>query len=243
LEKDIAEVTQCSNLPVRSAYPKTDGLELTGTLSVCSLQTLKALYKDLFKRDLYVAATHEIEFSTLEFVVSNKRVSLHGAVWIDGHFAAEAAITLGTEGIHINGSVSSFKFGDVEIKNPALSITIRDGFNFQLSGRVQVQSHTFDVSIYVAKSSVKDLEYTVYGSYQGEFYLRNVVRALEGSFLDVSLKEVAVCFSNMDSPTISVAENLLRYPIKKGAYQEFEMTFVCFLTHLQVSRSTLKQPR
>ncbi|KAF5964578.1 hypothetical protein FBULB1_12705 [Fusarium bulbicola] len=142
--------------------------ELVGIMESCSLDTLETIYRDLTGRAIDITTNHKVEFSSLLFKVSNKGIILSGAVEIDEHTSADATITIGAHGIHISGSVSSFTVGDVEIINPAISVTILNGFNFQLSGRVKfADDHTFDVSVYVDKSSGESIEYTVYGAYRG----------------------------------------------------------------------------
>ena len=91
----------------------------------------------------------------------------------------------------------------------------------QLAATVVVeQKHKFDVSLYLNKNSGEQLEYTVYGAYQGDFQLRNLLGALEGTFLDVSLQEVAICASNMEKPEAQISQKLLAYDIKKGMFIE-----------------------
>ncbi|KAF5618853.1 uncharacterized protein FTJAE_12120 [Fusarium tjaetaba] len=218
---------------LRGVYSK-ENKELVGVLENCSLDTLKTIYKDLTGRAIDITTDHKVEFSSLLFKVSNQGIVLHGAVEIDEHTSADATIIIGAQGIYISGSVSGFTVGDVEIIDPAISITILDGFNFQLSGRVKfTEEHTFDVSVYVNKSSGETIEYTVYGAYTGEFHTRNVLSVLKDTFLDVSLEQVAICFSNMENPQINIKENACQYPIRRG------LQLYATTTHLKQVRDVL----
>jgi hypothetical protein len=202
----------------------TDNLELSGFLYDCSLDTIKDLYKEIFKSTLDISTEHEIVFTELSFVLSSQEgITLCGAVSVDGHEAAEAPISISSSGIQITGSISEFSILDVKVEKPSLDLSISKttGFSIQLSGRVSVEKHKFDVSVYLHKQSGHDLEYTVFGCYQGEFYLHYLCDAIKDSPLkDVYLKSVAVCFSNMDKPKLAIKENVMGYKIKRGMYED-----------------------
>jgi hypothetical protein len=190
-------------------------------LGNCTLETLQQLYEEIFKTRVETKTSHEITFSMLSIVVSTQNgVTLQGAVTVDGHTSATAVIALTTSGIHISGSIESFDVTDqVRLEFAALDLAITSSsFDVQLSGQISVShKHSVSVSVYLDKSRER-LEYAVYGSYQGDLHLRDLIEDVEGSFLDIGLQKIAVCASNMEEPKIHVKENILAYPIKQGSF-------------------------
>lgn len=181
---------------------------------------LQHLYEDIFHTTISTATEHSITFSTLSFLVSKSSgITLSGAVTVNGHTAAQATIALSTAGIHITGSVEAVVIpgGLVTVESAELDLAIgRDNFLVKLAGSVTVHELHFDVSVYLTKTSGSALEYTIYGAYKGDLYLRNIVHGLKDSFLDVSLQKVAVVVSNMDTPLVEIKENVFAYEVKKG---------------------------
>lgn len=181
---------------------------------------LQHLYEDIFHTTINTATEHTITFSTLSFLVSKSSgITLSGAVTVNGHTSAEATITLSTAGIRITGAIEAVVIpgGLVTVESAKLDLAIgRDSFLVKLAGSVTVQDLHFDVSVYFTKTSGNALEYTVYGAYKGDLYLRNIVSGLKDSFLDVSLQKVAVVISNMDTPLVEITENVFAYEVKKG---------------------------
>lgn len=181
---------------------------------------LQHLYEDIFNTTIATKTEHTIVFSTLSFLISKSSgITLSGAVTIDGHTSAEATIELSTAGIHITGSVESVIIpgGHVTVESASLDLTIsREEFIVKLAGCVTVNEMTFEVALYLNKTSGSDLEYTLYGRYQGNLYLRNIVRSFEGTFMDVSLQKVALIVSNMKTPVVEMKENVFAYPVTKG---------------------------
>ena len=190
----------------------------------CTLETLRQIYEDIFNTNVATNTNHEILFSALEFMVSTRDgLILRGAVTVDGHTSANASIALSSGGIHITGDVEDLSIEYLpNIEHASLNINInKEAVCVQLAATVVVeQKHKFDVSLYLNKNSGGQLEYTVYGAYQGDFQLRNLLGALEGTFLDVSLQEVAICASNMEKPEAQISQKLLAYDIKKGTLYE-----------------------
>ena len=148
---------------------------------------------------------------------------LRGAVTVDGHTSANASIALSSKGIHITGDVQNLRIEYLpDIERASLDINInKEAIFVQLAATVVVErKHKFGVNLYLNKNSGEQLEYTVYGAYQGDFQLRNLLEALEGTFLDVSLQEVAICASNMETPQAQISQKLLAYDIKRGMFIE-----------------------
>lgn len=183
---------------------------------------LQHLYEDIFHTTIITTTEHTITFSALSFLVSKTTgITLSGAVTVNGHTEAEATITLSTAGIHITGAVGAVTIpgGMVTVESALLDVTIgRESFTVKMAGRVTVHELHFEVTVYLNKTGGSNLEYTLYGSYVGDMYLRNIVHGLKGTFLDVSLQRVAVIVSNMDTPVAEMNENVFAYPVKKGMF-------------------------
>lgn len=181
---------------------------------------LQHLYEDIFHTTISTATEHTITFSTLTFLVSKSSgITLSGAVTVNGHTSAEATIALGAAGIHITGSVEAFVIpgGLVTVESAKLDLAIgRDNFLVKLAGSVTVHELNFVVSVYLTKTSGSKLEYTIYGAYKGDLYLRNIIHGLKETFLDVSLQKVAIVVSNTDTPLVEMKENVFAYEVKKG---------------------------
>lgn len=204
---------------------------IAGHLGDCSLATLSELYEDIFDSTLDLSTEHDIVIDDLDIAISRDHgeasIELYGAVSVNGHRAAEATIALSAGNIEISGGIANFSVSGVDVEDAGLDIRIdSSGFLVKFSGRVRVtDKHVFDVSVYLHKHKGRELEYTVYGAYDGEFYLHSLCSALKPTFLgDVALKKVAVCVSNMDHPQVTVKENLLAFKIERGlqVYAEAE---------------------
>jgi hypothetical protein len=156
------------------------------------------------------------------------QLSLYGAVSVDGHEAAEAVIEIGGGCIAFEGNITKgFSVGNVDIHEPALAMNIYAskstetgrGFEVQFSGKITVtEKHHFDVAVYLSKPSGKAVEYAVYGAYDGEFYLHNLMSILKETDLlrSVRMRKLAVCVSNMENPGALVKSRPPGYDITTG---------------------------
>jgi hypothetical protein len=236
--------------PLILHFLRPDDFEVAGYLTDCDLDTLKQLYKQSFKTDIDVTTKHEIVLEELVLILSKSTgVTLYGKVSVNGHVAVEASIHLGDGAIAFEGAITGdITIGDVKIEDPALAISIYtssassgSGFEVCFSGGVSVtDKHHFDVLVYLTKRSGSDLEYTVYGAYNGAFYLHDLVDALKNTDLlrDVNMRKLAVCFSNMDSPAALIKTKPNEYIIGRGltVYAEIDLPAVSNL--LNVDKST-----
>lgn len=204
---------------------------LAGCLTNCSLTTLQDLFNQTFGSQIDVTTDHDIVLDSLVLLISKSastELFLHGTVSVDGHEAADAAITIGSGKISFEGSLTQgFSVGKVQILEPALAINIYtnktsengSGFDVEFTGGIIVaEEHHFDVGIYLSKTSEQSVEYAVYGRYDGDFYMHNLVPLLkETDFLcDVRMRELAVCVTNMDDPSRVIKATPPGYNIKRG---------------------------
>lgn len=194
--------------------------ELSGTLHNADLTMLQHLYEDIFHTTITCATEHTVTFSTLSFLISKTSgITLSGAVTVNGHTSAQATIALSTAGINITGSVGALVIpgGHVTVESASLDLTIsREKFIVKLAGCVTVDNMNFEVSLYLNKTSGDHLEYTLFGKFKGDLYLRDIVHSVAGSFLDISLQNVALIVSNMEKPVVEMTENVFAYPVVKG---------------------------
>ena len=205
-----------------------DDFEVAGYLTDCSLTTLKQLYNQIFKTDIDVTTDHSIVLDSLVLIVSkNSGISLYGKVSVDGHVAAEAGISIGGGSIDFAGYLTGdLPIGSIKIEEPALAVSIYTssggdgrGFEVQFSGTVAVtDKHRIDVLVYVKKRSDSSLEYTVYGSYEGQFYLHDLIDSLKSTELlrDVEMRNLAICVSNLDDPAAVIKTKPPGYHIGRG---------------------------
>lgn len=197
-----------------------DELRLACTLEKCTLKTLQDFYKKLFGTEVHIATDHEITFNQLSVEISTKTgLILKGSITIDNHSAETVSISLDKlNGITINGKLNGFTVADnVEILNPALNLTIGPTkLNLAISGKLIVKNHQFTVSVYLNKVRGKNLQYTVYGAYSGELFVHDVMDGARGTIIDVGLKDLAICVSNMDKPNVMVEDKVLSYTLQRG---------------------------
>ncbi|KPM37506.1 hypothetical protein AK830_g9050 [Neonectria ditissima] len=226
--------------------------EVSGYLTDCSLTTLKQLYNQTFGGDVDVTTEHDIVLSSLVLIVSKSttsQLSLYGAVSVDGHRAAQALIEIGAGCIGFEGYLEAgFSVGNVDVLEPALAVSVHTskstetsrGFEVQFSGRVIVaDKHSFDVAVYLSKTSGK-VEYTVYGAYDGEFYLHDLMGILKESDLlrDIRMRKLAVCVSNMRNPGLLVKSRPPGYDITTGLTVYAEVDLPVLEDVLGLKRST-----
>jgi hypothetical protein len=188
--------------------------------------------------------------SDLVLIVSKTTgVSLYGRVTVDGHVAAEASIFIGGGSIRFEGAITGeLSVGGVKVEDPALAISIYtnknsggSGFEVQFSGTVTVNDrHRFDVLVYLNKRSGKDIEYTLYGSYDGEFYLHNLMDSLKDSDLlrDVGMRRLAICASNIDDPGAMIKTKPPGYDIGRGLTIYAEVLLPAISGILNVNKGT-----
>jgi len=210
-----------------------DNFEVADYLDNCSLTTLKQLYNQTFGTDI------EIVLDSLVLIVSKKNgISLYGAVSVNKHSAAEASISIGGGCIEFEGSLTKgFSVGSVTIEQPELAVSIYTsssdgrGFEIQFSGKISItDKHRFNVLVHLSKMSGKDLEYTVYGAYDGAFYLHDLNSCFKNTDLlrDVAMRKLAVCVSNMENPAALIKTKPPGYDITRGLtlYSEVELPVI-----------------
>ncbi|XHF96738.1 hypothetical protein AWENTII_000356 [Aspergillus wentii] len=202
-------------------YYSRDMIEVCGVLYDCSLQKILDLYEDVFGTAITANTDHEISFSALCVRVyrgeDGSGLYLHGEVTVDGHTSADATISLSSEGITIGGAIESFAVCDVMIDSLSLDLSIgKHHFSVCFSGQVLVHKYAFAVSVFLDKSSGNALKYTVYGAASGGVELSRLFNGIEGSFLDLSIEQLAVCVSNQDTPTLGPAVTTRGETLKRG---------------------------
>lgn len=189
---------------------------------------------------------HNIVLDELVLIVSKSTgVSLYGKVSVDEHVAGEAGIHLGRGSIDFEGLITgNVSVGDIKIEEPALAFSIYTsntsagrGFYVKFSGVVSVtDKHRFDVLVYLNKRDGSDLEYTLYGSYDGAFYLHDLMDSLKNTDLlrDIGMRKLAICASNMDNPGAMIKTKPPGYTVGRGltVYAEIDLPAVSNLLNV-----------
>ncbi|KAM7219209.1 hypothetical protein V8F06_005378 [Rhypophila decipiens] len=243
-------IKEQATLMLRGQFAK-DNFEVAGYLEECNLTTLKQLYNQTFDAGIDVTTEHNVVISSMVLIVSKSSgVTLYGAVSVDGHEAAEAFVHIGAGAIEFEGSLTgSLSVGPVAIEQPSLAMAIYTsrhchggGFMVKFAGKVSISDkHKAEVFVYLERSKGKPLDYTVYGAYEGELCLHDLLSVLGETDLlrDVKMRRVAVCVSSADRPAAQIAGKPTSYSIGKGlaVYAEVSLPVVSKVLSVDESRS------
>lgn len=211
----------------------------------CNLETIQSLYNELFHKDIDLKSVndpknqHDIVLKDLMLVVSkSKGIALYGAVEVDKHSCASAAIVLSKEGLHIGGSIENIPIaGLTTVKKVMLDIEYKHGqkFSVKFAGSVTVGSKDLDVAIYFQKQDNK-IEYLAYVMYSGTLSLGELCKDIQGSPLDVELSNVQICVTNIENPSFDAIPKTYNDSIKQGKRILLQLAlFISRLTRLQAS--------
>jgi hypothetical protein len=234
-------------------YP-TDDFEVAGYLEECTLATLKQLYNQRFNGDIDIHTDHEITISSMVLIMSKSSgVTLYGAVSVHSHSAAEALIHIKPGTIEFEGNLSStISFGPVTVEQPRLAMAIHtsasaggSGFLVRFAGKVSISdTHKAEVLVYLERKTqdnTKQLDYTIYGLYEGDLCLHDLLSVLGDTDLlrDVKMRRIAVCASSVDSPVTQIAGKPSSYAIGKGLalYGEVSLPVVSTLLGVEENKS------
>jgi hypothetical protein len=170
---------------------------------------------------------NDIELSELELSIDPTGISLEGTLAVNGYQAAQATIAVDREGFSIIGTVSDVKFGDLTIKNPSLDVFIGGGLvqkasrrplQFAIKGTVDFKNIEIDVSVYMSKDDNNALLFTIYGEYNLAVSSGSLAPELQGSFLDLPMKQVALLAGNTNTGAPGFV-NKYGYPLIKGEHE------------------------
>lgn len=187
-----------------------------------TLQEVGKIFNQITGHDLDVF-DHDIVFNSLSLVISNSGVSLAGAITINGHSTAYGSIAIMQDGLHVSGGIGDVEFESIHIKRASFDVFISSSSNnsscarttkFGIAGEVSFSGIDLSVGLFTEQATGSELQWTIYGEVAGEMSIGILNPDLKGSFLDVSLKGLALVASNKENP--DGAYNKFRYPVRKG---------------------------
>lgn len=210
-----------TTLAISGSYSK-DEYSIAAYVGNLSLQEVGKIFNQITGHDLDVF-DHDIVFNSLSLVISNSGVSLAGAITINGHSTAYGSIAIMQDGLHISGGIGDVEFESIQIKRASFDVFVSSSSNnsscarttkFGIAGEVSFSGIDLSVGLFTEKASGSELQWTIYGEVAGDLSIGRLNPDLKGSFLDVSLKGLALIASNKENP--DGAYNKFRYPVRKG---------------------------
>jgi hypothetical protein len=164
---------------------------------------------------------NDIEFTDITLNISPVGITLEGELSIDGYTTVDGVATIDETGIDINGSIENVTMDSVTIQEASINffaprpeIKSRK-FGFAILGNVEFSGLQIEVSLYLETLADQSTKYTIYGEYDKEISTSNLAPALQGSFLDLPMKQVSFLAGNADSAASGFV-NQFGYPIIKG---------------------------
>lgn len=199
-----------------------DEYSIAAYLGNLNLQEVGKIFNQITGHDLDVF-DHDVVFNSLSLVISNSGVSLAGAITINGHSTAYGSIAIMQDGLQITGVIGDVEFESIQIKRASFDVFVSSSSNnsssarttkFGISGEVSFSGVDLSVGLFTEKATGSELQWTIYGEVAGDLSIGNLDPDLKGSFLDVSLKGLALIASNKEDP--DGPYNKFRYPVRKG---------------------------
>lgn len=189
----------------------------------CSIDDIRQFYSDLTGRELD-PFQHNVQFKDLILRIDTSSLSFSGELTIDGHRSIKATLRIHRDGISITGSVLDIHLGEIVVEQAELDIfigrpdpnTTSRGSGFEINGKVKFRDMDISVSLYTTFEENQPVMWTVYGELDAGLQLSALAPEVRGTFLDLSLRKVALIASNQDSPSGDF--NICNYPIRRGMY-------------------------
>ncbi|PON25175.1 hypothetical protein TGAM01_v205861 [Trichoderma gamsii] len=200
----------------------SDEYSIAAYLGNLNLQEVGKIFNQITGHDLDVF-DHDVVFNSLSLVISNSGVAFAGAITINGHSTAYGSIAIMQDGLQITGGIGDVEFESIQIKRASFDVFISSSSNnsssarttkFGISGEVSFSGIDLSVGLFTEKATGSELQWTIYGEVAGDLSIGNLDPDLKGSFLDVSLKGLALIASNKEDP--DGPYNKFRYPVRKG---------------------------
>lgn len=165
---------------------------------------------------------HDVQLKNLILRVATSGLSFSGQITIDGHSSLKATLKIHRDGISITGSLGDIKLREVTVEKAELDVfigriepnTTSRETGFEISGKVHFRDMVISVALYTTFEENQPIMWTVYGEIDADFRLNRLEPKVKGTFLDLSLRQVAFIVSNQDSPTGDF--NVFKYPIRRG---------------------------
>ncbi|KAK6346045.1 hypothetical protein TWF730_010378 [Orbilia blumenaviensis] len=218
--------------------------KLTAWLKNFTLDDLIYAVEKLFNVDLE-EPDFDVVFQDLQFELSSLTgIVLAGTVVVDGYTSTTARIAIGKAGISIFGAINNVHIGEVTITQAAINITIPLSASksaspnavarplpasFSISGNVTFGDLDISAGLFFSKSAAgstpgvgapgaSQKAWVVYGELKDKNGLKasKLMPALEGSFLNFSLRNIAFMASSGNAITPPGFLNTYNYAVTKG---------------------------
>jgi len=169
----------------------------------------------------------DIKFSDLSLSISPAGISLEGILSVDGYTSLDAKVTINESGFDINGAIDNVTMGDVTLLQA--SINFFAGHNgiaslargkkptgFAIMGTVNFgPAVQIAASLYLEKTGDGATKWTIYGEYDKTLSTGALSQTLQGTNLDLPMKNVTLLAGNADTAVAGFI-NQFAYPIIKG---------------------------
>ncbi|KAK6497748.1 hypothetical protein TWF481_012150 [Arthrobotrys musiformis] len=217
---------------------------LTAWLKGLTLADLIRAVENLFEVDLE-EPDFDLEFRDLQFQLSSLTgIVLAGTVVIDGYTSTSARIAISKAGISIFGAITNVHIGEVTLTQAAINITIPLSASksaspnavvrplpasFSISGNVKFGDLEISAGLFFSKSTpsstpapgaanTSDKAWIIYGEFKDKNGLKasKLMPALEGSFLNFSLRNIAFMASSGNAIAPPGFLNSYNYAVTKG---------------------------
>lgn len=174
---------------------------------------------------------NDIEFIDVTLDIRPAVVSLEGVLSIDGYTSLGGTVSINESGIGTNGAVDNVTMDDTTISQASINLYaerkgLSAGFRkprpigFAIMGTVEFSGLEIAVSLYLEKMVDGSTKWTVYGDYEKQISMSALAPALQGSFLDLPVRQVSLLAGNADSAAAGFI-NQFNYPIIKGKKDDF----------------------
>ncbi|KAF5630147.1 uncharacterized protein FTJAE_8298 [Fusarium tjaetaba] len=205
---------------VRGYYSK-DYYSLEAYIGDLTLHDVGEIFHELIGIEMD-KFSHDVTLQSMLLCISSKGFALRGEVTINGHTSTNGCLEFSRDGIVLQGSIGDIEFEHVLIKSACLDVFISSKLDTQCAraskvdiyGQVNMHSVELKATLHTEKTPEGDFRWTIYGEVEGDVTTSKIVPDLKGTFLDISLKHLALIASNHEAPLGSYKG--INYPVDKG---------------------------
>lgn len=115
-----------TTLQLDGLYSNKEDWTVACELDDLDIDGLCNLYEDVFGQELHLPG-QDVEITKIDFIITNKGISLSAAVRIGDHTSAEGSLTFDALGVHINGKIDGNLISinnDIHLVDPKFKVFI-----------------------------------------------------------------------------------------------------------------------
>ncbi|KAK6345782.1 hypothetical protein TWF718_007688 [Orbilia javanica] len=165
---------------------------------------------------------HDVTFNSIYVSISSDGLVLSGAITVNGYSTAQGTIAISRDGLQISGGIGHVEFEHFIINDAMLDVFVGStcgkactrATKFSIVGDLTFSDINLKVGLFTSKAPGSELKWTIFGQAAGDLKTSKLCSDLQGTFLDVSLNNLAFIASNDESPAGDF--NHLNYPLTKG---------------------------